>query len=107
MFLAALVGLVSPRLLAAEPDPWLAPAPQIFPDRVLLDGTALLTIDAPYRAEDAAVVPVTLRTTLAADDPRQVRKITLVIDANPSPVAAAFTLAAGSGHRQHLYPSSR
>jgi sulfur-oxidizing protein SoxY len=106
MFLAALAGglAAAPRVQAAtgagapaEPDPWPALAAQIFPDRMLLDGTALLAIDAPYRAEDAAVVPVTLRTTLAAGDPRQVRKITLVIDANPSPVAAAFTPAAGSG----------
>jgi sulfur-oxidizing protein SoxY len=100
MFLGALVGglVVAPRVqAAAEPDPWPALAAQIFPDRVLQDGTALLTIDAPYRAEDAAVVPVGLHTTLAADDPRQVRKITLVIDANPSPVAAAFTLEADAG----------
>jgi sulfur-oxidizing protein SoxY len=93
MFLAALVGGLAavPGARAAEPDPWPALAAQIFPDRALLDGTALLAIDAPYRAEDAAVVPITLRTTLAADDPRQVRKITLVIDANPSPLAATFT----------------
>jgi sulfur-oxidizing protein SoxY len=40
---------------------------------------------------------VALRTTLPAGDPRQVRKITLVIDANPSPVAAVFTLAPKAG----------
>lgn len=100
MFLGALAAglVVAPRVQAAvEPDPWPALATQIFPDRILQDGAALLTIDAPYRAEDAAVVPVSLRTTLAADDPRQVRKITLVIDANPSPVAAAFTLEADAG----------
>jgi sulfur-oxidizing protein SoxY len=99
MFLAALAGgLVGARAIkAAEPDPWPALAAQIFPDRHLRDGTRLLAIEAPYRAEDAAVVPITLRTTLAADDPRQVRKITLVIDANPSPLAATFTPCAGAG----------
>jgi sulfur-oxidizing protein SoxY len=102
IFLGALAGglLVSPRLRAAAPtdqDPWPALAAQIFPNRELRDGAALLAIDAPYRAEDAAVVPVALRTTLAADDRRQVRKITLVIDANPSPVAAIFALEPDSG----------
>ena len=102
MFLGALAGvlLVSPRVDAATPagqDPWPALAAQIFPDRLLRDGAALLTIDAPYRAEDAAVVPIALHTTLAADDPRHVRKITLVIDANPSPVAASFTLEPEAG----------
>jgi sulfur-oxidizing protein SoxY len=100
-FLGALAGglLLSPPIRAATPaeDPWPALAAQIFPNRPLEDGRALLTIDAPYRAEDAAVVPVTLHTTLAADDPRQVRKITLVIDANPSPVAAVFALEPDAG----------
>jgi len=100
--LGALSGalLISPRMRAAvsaEADPWPSLAAQIFPDRVLEDGSKLLTIDAPYRAEDAAVVPVALHTMLAADDPRRVRKITLVIDANPSPVAAVFTLAPDAG----------
>jgi sulfur-oxidizing protein SoxY len=102
MFLGALAGalLISPRARADAPveqDPWPALVAQIFPDRVLRDGSTLLTIDAPYRAEDAAVVPVALHTTLVADDPRQVRKITLVIDANPSPIAAVFTIPADSG----------
>lgn len=70
----------------AQPDPWPMLAEQIFPDRTLQDGAAVIAIDAPYRAEDAAVVPITLRTL------RAVRKITLVIDANPSPLAATFAL---------------
>jgi sulfur-oxidizing protein SoxY len=99
--LGALSGaLLASRIAAAvaeDADPWPELAAQIFPDRTLEDGAKLLTIDAPYRAEDAAVVPVTLHTTLPAGDPRQVRKITLVIDANPSPVAAVFTLAPKAG----------
>jgi sulfur-oxidizing protein SoxY len=102
MFLGALAGtlVVSPRVRAAtqsDQDRWSSLAAQIFPGRVLEDGATLLTIDAPYRAEDAAVVPVGIQTTLAADDPRRVRKITLVIDANPSPVAATFTIEPESG----------
>jgi sulfur-oxidizing protein SoxY len=99
IFLGVLAGglVAAPRVMAADVDPWPALAAQIFPDRVLEDGAALLVIDAPYRAEDAAVVPVAVRTTLPAGDSRQVRKITLVIDGNPSPVAAAFTLEPGVG----------
>lgn len=79
----------------AQPDPWPMLAEQIFPGRTLLDGAEVIAIDAPYRAEDAAVVPVTLRAL------RTVRKITLVIDANPSPLAATFTLGEG-GHIDHI-----
>jgi sulfur-oxidizing protein SoxY len=46
----------------------------------------------PYRAEDAAIVPVTLRTRLSPDDSRRVLRITLVIDQNPAPMAAKFEL---------------
>jgi sulfur-oxidizing protein SoxY len=46
----------------------------------------------PYRAEDAAIVPVTLRTKLAPSDSRRIRTITLVIDQNPAPMAAKFEL---------------
>ena len=58
-----------------------------------------LAIDAPYRAEDAALVPVGLHSLLAADDKRHIRSITLVIDENPSPLAAVFSPGPTSGMR--------
>lgn len=76
---------------------WAELAPLIFPGRVVQDGATLLAIEAPMRAEDAAVVPVALRVTLAADDGREIRRITLVVEANPSPVAAVFELGAAAG----------
>jgi sulfur-oxidizing protein SoxY len=85
-------------LLAAAPepeDPWPELARDIFKGRPLADGTGVISIDMPSRAEDAAIVPVTLRTTLPAGDTRAVKTITLVIDQNPAPVAATFTVAPG------------
>jgi sulfur-oxidizing protein SoxY len=81
--------------VAVEPaDPWPELARDIFNGRQLADGFGLIAIDMPYRAEDAAIVPVTLRVTLPADDARTVRTITLVIDQNPAPVAAIFHIGA-------------
>ncbi|HEY1411528.1 MAG TPA: quinoprotein dehydrogenase-associated SoxYZ-like carrier, partial [Rhodopila sp.] len=77
-------------------DPWPSLAAQIFAGRPLRDGSAVLSIDAPYRAEDAALVPVGLHILPPADDNRQVRSITLVIDENPSPLAAVFRPGPGS-----------
>jgi len=95
---AAAGGVLIPACLRAnESDPWPDLAQRIFPGRDLQDGAAVIAIDAPYRAEDAAVVPITLRSVIGAGDGRQVRKITLVIDANPAPVAAVFTIAPESG----------
>jgi sulfur-oxidizing protein SoxY len=82
--------------LAAEPaDPWPELARDIFNGRQLVDGAGLIAIDMPYRAEDAAIVPVTLRATMPPGDTRTVKAITLVIDQNPAPVAATFQVGSG------------
>jgi sulfur-oxidizing protein SoxY len=73
-------------------DPWPGLVQDIFDSRAMEDGVGLIAIDMPYRAEDAAIVPVTLRTSLPAGDSRRVVAITLVIDQNPSPLAARFEL---------------
>jgi sulfur-oxidizing protein SoxY len=83
----------------AAQDPWPSLAQQIFEGRAVRDGAAVLAIEAPYRAEDAALVPVGLRCLLPADDARSIRAITLVIDQNPSPLAAVFTPGPTSGMR--------
>jgi sulfur-oxidizing protein SoxY len=80
----------------AQEGTWPSLAGQIFGARVVRDGSAILAIDAPYRAEDAALVPLGIRSLLAPDDARRLRGITLVIDENPSPLAAVFSSGAGS-----------
>ncbi len=75
-------------------DPWPGLVQDIFSNRAMEDGTGIIAIEMPYRAEDSAIVPVTLRTTLPPGDTRYVRAITLVIDKNPSPMAARFELGA-------------
>jgi len=80
-----------------QADAWPALAAQIFHNQPLRDGNAVLAIDAPYRADDAALVPVTIRILLPPTDPRRIRRITLVIDVNPSPLAAVFELGKDSG----------
>jgi sulfur-oxidizing protein SoxY len=80
-------------------DRWPALAGQIFDDRPIVDGSAVVAIDAPYRAEDAAVVPVTIRNLLPVEDQRRIQSITLVIDENPSPLAAKFSLGPSNGTR--------
>jgi sulfur-oxidizing protein SoxY len=73
-------------------DPWPGLVQDIFNNHAMEDGAGVIAIEMPYRAEDAAIVPVTLRTTLPAGDSRRVVAITLVIDQNPSPMAARFEL---------------
>lgn len=70
---------------------------EVFKGRPIEDGNGLIAIDMPARAEDAAIVPVTMRSTLAPGDARTVRAFTLIVDQNPAPVAATFALGAGAG----------
>jgi sulfur-oxidizing protein SoxY len=81
---------------AAEPnDPWPDLARDVFNGRRLADGAGLIAIEMPARAEDAGIVPVTLRTMLPPGDTRVLKAFTLVIDENPSPVAATFKVDSG------------
>ena len=91
---ALLCGAARPALAVEPADPWPELARDIFNGRPLADGAGLIAIDMPYRAEDAAIVPVTLRATLPQGDPRTLKAITLVIDQNPAPVAATFQVGA-------------
>jgi sulfur-oxidizing protein SoxY len=78
------------RLAPAAYDPWPGLVQDIFSNRPMNDGSDVIAIEMPYRAEDAAIVPVTLRTKLSSEDSRRVLRITLVIDQNPAPMAAKF-----------------
>ena len=90
---AGLLLLGVPPSFAAEPnDPWPGLVQDIFNNRAMNDGSDVVAIEMPARAEDAAIVPVTLRMKLPAGDGRQVKNITLVIDQNPAPMAAKFQL---------------
>ena len=91
--LGAALGAPPASVAAAEPyDPWPGLVQDIFNNRPMNDGSDVIAIEMPYRAEDAAIVPVTLRTKLSSDDVRRVLAITLVIDQNPAPMAAKFEL---------------
>jgi sulfur-oxidizing protein SoxY len=88
MFGAGMASAATPEAY----DPWPGLVQDIFNNRPMNDGTDVIAIEMPYRAEDAAIVPVTLRTRLAPGDSRRVLTITLVIDQNPAPMAAKFEL---------------
>jgi sulfur-oxidizing protein SoxY len=81
---------VAPAATPEANDPWPGLVQDIFNNRPMNDGNDILAIEMPYRAEDAAIVPVTLRSRLAPDDARKLKAITLVIDQNPAPMAAKF-----------------
>ena len=56
----------------------------IFGARPVQDGTARMALEAPVRALDAALVPLTV--TLSGDKP--IKSVYVIIDDNPAPLAA-------------------
>lgn len=90
---------ISPAFANEADELWNNLRDQVFDDKPIAEDSGVVTLTAPYRAEDAALVPMTI--TLASDTAAKVRKVTLLIDQNPSPVAATYTFgpAAGTGQR--------
>lgn len=84
------------------PDPetaiWQKLKRSLFENRpVASDARGIVELVTPIRAEDAAVVPVAIRTRLTQRPERYVRRIYLIVDKNPSPLAAMFELTPESG----------
>lgn len=76
-----------------EEDPlWPELKTDLFEQRKITDNVSWLTMEAPYRAHDAALVPIVIE---AKDlKPGQyVKAMTIVIDNNPVQVAAVFDLS--------------
>ena len=70
----------------------------LFGDRIIVeDAQDILALKAPARAQDASTVPVSVSTRIEQTPDRFVQRLYLLIDANPSPVAAIFTLTPESG----------
>jgi sulfur-oxidizing protein SoxY len=69
---------------------WEVIRPQLFGERLIEDGTPLIELVAPKRADDAALVPVDLHVR-QREGVAPVKAVTLVIDENPAPLAATFT----------------
>lgn len=81
----------------AEDDLWPSLQRDVFDSRPIIENDGVVQIDAPRRAEDAAIVPITI--SVAPSVKGRLKSMALVIDKNPAPVAATFTFgpAAGEG----------
>jgi sulfur-oxidizing protein SoxY len=75
---------------------WKQLQESLFPHRNVLDSGGIITIDAPPRALDAALVPVELH--ISGSTP--VQSVYLIIDDNPAPMAAHFVFGPKSDPRE-------
>lgn len=76
---------------------WDALRPKLFGDRPVLTGTGQVQVQAPLRAAYGASVPVKITTLASQSGPLPVRRLWLVVDKNPSPVAAVIQVSPALG----------
>lgn len=103
--MAAALLLLPLTVLAADPPPppqnnpvWQKLRTGLFQLRPISDdGDKLVELIAPERAEDAAVVPVSIKTRIAQTPERYIKTISLILDNNPAPVAAVFHMTPETG----------
>lgn len=93
--LAALPVAQADEEAAAREARWSALRGAIFGERTVHDGTGVLALDAPPRALDAALVPLTI--SILGNEP--VKTVFLVIDNNPGPLAGKFTFGPAADTR--------
>jgi sulfur-oxidizing protein SoxY len=88
--------------LAQEPDPdanatWQKVRADLFGDAPIAAGDNVVALEVPARAQDASVVPVSIRAGFAQGESRSIERVWLVVDGNPSPIAAIFRFTRASG----------
>jgi sulfur-oxidizing protein SoxY len=71
---------------------WEAMRADVVGNAEIRDGSGLYAFAAPFRAYDAAMVPLHIAQAHGAPD---VARLTIVIDENPAPVAAEFDFGPG------------
>lgn len=71
-------------------DRWELLAPSFFGDKLVTESSDVITMEAPKRAYDAALVPIVI---YAEGDARKIKKVHLIVDKNPLPLAGVFNFA--------------
>ncbi|AXX96674.1 quinoprotein dehydrogenase-associated SoxYZ-like carrier [Profundibacter amoris] len=100
---AALAALMSTGAIAGEAvknplvngETWTDLKYDVVEDMPLIQSDDLFTLDAPFRAFDAATVPVHI--TQSEGSEARIEKLILVVDENPSPLVAEFTFGENMG----------
>src|SRR6185503_9109095 len=93
---AAPGGLPSADHDASSPE-WARLSEALFPGRRLQQGQSVVQVAAPLRAAYGASVPVKVTSKLPQQPQLYVRKVYLVVDKNPSPLAAVLDLTTEVG----------
>ena len=92
----AIGGLPAATHDASSPE-WQQLSERLFPGRNLINGQSTVQLTAPLRAAYGASVPIKVVSKLPQRPELYVRKLYLVVDKNPSPLAMVLDLSTEVG----------
>ncbi|MEQ1530942.1 MAG: quinoprotein dehydrogenase-associated SoxYZ-like carrier [Methylococcales bacterium] len=70
---------------------------QFFPGKSIVESDDVIEIEAPYRAEDPALVPLKIISKKAQSKDTYIKKILVIVDKNPYPFVGEFSFTPDSG----------
>lgn len=70
---------------------------QYFSGKTITESNDIIEIDAPYRAEDPALVPIKIVSKIKQTSESYIKKITVFVDKNPYPFVGEFEFTPESG----------
>ena len=77
---------------------WQKVRASLFQSRPIAAATDdIISMELPVRAEDAAIVPIAIKTRMLQSAARHIDKVYLIVDNNPSPISAIFQFTPLSG----------
>ena len=76
---------------------WQKVRADLFAGKPIAPGDGVVALEVPARAQDGAVVPLTIRALFPQTAERSIDRIWLIVDNNPSPIAAVFQFTRRSG----------
>ena len=83
-----------------EPITWEKNVKQLLYNNTekILDGAKFMSLETPYRALDAAMVPITVKFLKDQKKDDFIKSIVIVVDENPSPVVGKFNFSQKIGN---------
>ena len=70
---------------------------QFFAGRTITESDTVIELDAPYRAEDPALVPLKIVSKIPQTNDKYIKKILVLVDKNPFPYVGEFEFTPESG----------
>lgn len=70
---------------------------QYYAGKTIVEDDTVVTLETPYRAEDPALVPISIKSKIEQTPARYIKKMQVFVDNNPYPFVGEFELSPDNG----------